>query len=48
MTYRKGDVHMGAEGFGEYELWRADGERFREAARILDQQSKQDREQKGR
>lgn len=47
MTYRRSDVHMGAEGFGEYELWRADGERFREAARILDQQSKQDREQAG-
>ncbi|MDE7351571.1 MAG: copper homeostasis protein CutC [Acetatifactor sp.] len=35
MTYRRGDVHMGAEAFGEYELWRADGERFREAARVL-------------
>lgn len=39
MIFRKEGVHMGSEAFGEYELWRADGEKFREAAQVLEQQA---------
>lgn len=37
MVYRRSQVHMGLPGISEYEILRTDGDRIREAVKVLDE-----------